>query len=134
MTPRKCSLNISILISLLESLVGFAEKSNHYCKVPNSKRHEFCKCKGTNGGNQGMTCNDLCKYDNQCKGYEWWMSGEFCRYYTPASCPEKCREEGKINIGIVGAIGFEKSPGRATCAIKIDGNHCRRLGLQTLMT
>ena len=81
-----------------------------------------------------MTCNDLCKYDNQCKGYDWWPNAEFCRYYTPARCPEKCQEEAKNNIGIVGGIGFEKSTGRTTCAIKIDGKHYIRLRQQPLMT
>lgn len=81
-----------------------------------------------------MTCNELCKYDNQCKGYDWWPNAEFCRYYTPARCPEKCREDAKINIGIVGEIDFEISTGKTTCAIKIDGNYYIRLGQQTLIT
>ena len=113
--------------------VGFAVKSSHYCKVKSlwSFSHEFCKCKGKRGGNTGESCKVGCRYDIQCKGYDWGIMYDFCRYYTSADCPVECQEETKSSLGRVGKLDFEHTTLELTCAIKIYGTAYISLGIQT---
>ena len=99
----------------------FFTKADHYCATTGSPRaHEFCRCYGENGGDEGRLCKNACIHEINCKGYDFSANGQFCRIFTTAKCTSECNTDEKQDKGATDDLQFKENINNFTCAIKND--------------
>ena len=111
---------IKHLILYTEPAETFTEKTGYLCSLKGKLEgdHEYCKCNGIDGGNDGETCKNACVSDLQCKGYDMDPYDKYCRIFTTSQCTSECPVKDKESIGSIGELDFQAHRADSTCAIK----------------
>ena len=86
----------------------------------NGAAHEYCRCdtsKLMQHRDDAAVCKAHCDSDNNCKGYDYILSGYFCRFFTISSCRGGCWKDLNY-VGKIGDLYNEPSSGLSGCFIK----------------